>query len=125
MAAAKKKPAPKKEVVAEEKTPKEPLLFQPLTEDGDYPALVIFVGPSDSTIGVVKEEGGTPAHGGYYSKTFESMINAVDKCLFAYKISSTQRNKLRMPEFLGLLEEHKEFMEKVIRGEVKKCLSKT
>jgi len=101
------------------------MIFQPLTEKADYPALVVYIGPSDSTIGVVKEEGATPAYGGYYSKTFESMINGIDKCLFAYKVSNTQRNNMRIPELIALLEEHNEFMEKVIRGEIRKCLSKT
>lgn len=109
----------------DEKTSKEPMIFQPLTEKADYPALVVYIGPSDSTIGVVKEEGDTPAYGGYYSKTFDSMINGIDKCLFAYKVSNTQRKKMRIPELIALLEEHNEFMEKVIRGEIRKCLSKT
>jgi len=124
MAATKKKAPVTEESTEDKKGPKEPILFQPLTDKGDYPALVLFAYPTDCLIGVVKQEGGTPAHGGYYGQSFESMIHGVDRCLFAYKINNTQRTKLRVDEFLELLKEHKDLMENFMRGEVKKCRSK-
>ena len=125
MAAAKKKVVVE-EKVADDATSKLPLLFQPLTNDGDYPALVLYASSNDVQIGIErKTEKGTSIDGGYHSPKLDSIIRAIDKVLIGFKLSNTQRRNLKADEFLELLKEHHEYMENFMKGEVEKCHSKT
>jgi hypothetical protein len=116
----------KKAAKEEEKSGQEPILFHPLTDKGDYPALVIYGYASDVKIGIEKltEKGTNFSHGGYYGHGFDSMIKAVDRTLWSYKISNTQRKKMKIDEFLEMCREHVEMMNNFMNGEVEKCRTK-